>query len=150
MACANRRVALAAKQGLTSPFYYSVVTAMPTSKLYSPAGLQRLFPYHSWDFDAASRTAWETNTKAIGAGKHQEPTPADLEFGRMLLDHWVHFMYHGVLNSSFWRPVQDAPVNMSWGSRVDLTTVTPVLDFKADICKFWESIGVGHQWWWVN
>eukprot|EP00965_Chrysotila_dentata_P244661 6206100-Pleurochrysis_carterae.AAC.1 len=26
----------------------------------------------------------------------------------------------------------------------------PVLDFKADICLFWQSLGVGQQWWWIN
>jgi len=159
MACGNRRLALAAKKGLKSPVYFSVVTASPTSALYDPHGMQRLFPYHSWDFDAASRTAWEgsqrqrgkrtwTSTRQTMAGP---PTESDLRFGRLNLDSWVQLASARQLNGSSWRPVQDAAVsNQLYGCLVDVDSVVPVLDLKADICAFWESLGVGQQWWWVN
>lgn len=136
-ACGLRALALAAREGFTSPVYWATVTGAPSSAI---PGWGR-FPFHTLDVVAATGTWQELD---------YQPSASDERFGAMILGHWVGLARDGRLPGADWRPVQLAPKGRTWGSRVEKSQTTLVYDPKAEVCGFWQSIGVGQEWWWIN
>ncbi|CAK0857901.1 unnamed protein product [Prorocentrum cordatum] len=136
-ACGLRELALAAREGFGSPVYWATVTGAPSTTLL--AGSR--FPFHTWDVVAATRT-WQEF--------HYQPSASDERFGAMLLGQWVGLARDGRLPDAGWKPVQMAPGGRTWGSRVEKDRTALVYDPKAEVCRFWRSIGVGQEWWWIN
>jgi len=136
MACGLRALALAAREGFSSPVYWATVTGAPSGTI---AGTR--LPFHTWDVVGATRTWQELD---------YQPSASDERFGAMLLAHWVGLIGEGRLPGSGWRQVQLAPEGRTWGSRVEKGRTALVYDPKAEVCRFWQSIGVGQEWWWIN
>ncbi|CAK9082779.1 unnamed protein product [Durusdinium trenchii] len=89
-ACGLRALAQAAAGSFQSPVYWSTVTAQPSH----PVKGQR-FPFHNWDFIAASET--------FGA---YTPSQKDLSFGARLREDWFQLIWDGEISTSGYRKVQ--------------------------------------------
>ncbi|CAL1141074.1 unnamed protein product [Cladocopium goreaui] len=136
-ACGFRQLAQAAGNGFRSPVFWSTVTASPSKALKN----QR-FPYHNWDFTAASRVFSFYD-------EHFEADEMDLALGDRFRADWFDLILHGEMFHG-WKRVQDSQHGEVIGSEVGATQTQWHRNHKAMECDFWKSIGVDQRWWWIN
>ena len=140
-ACGLMHVALSAARAFTSPVYLATVEAAPSK----PTG-NSSFAYHCWDWDAAS-ACWGSGYPAP-----MVPSEEDKQFGKMLLASWVAFVQHGRMDQdSGWHEVLARPgAQHYYHNVVKKGEVVAVRDHKTELCAWWQSQGVGQNWWWIN
>merc|ERR1712061_577309 len=126
--------ASAASKGCRSPVYWGLVVGAPS---YEAEGIR--FPYHSWDVEAATGT-WNVTHRYT-------PSSEDSGFGDMVLGHWSELASQGRLHESAWVNAGRAGLSRPYGSLVGKRSTEPVLDLKSDECAFWQSAGIGKNWW---
>jgi len=138
LACALRRLAMAAREGFRSPVYWSTVTSMPKSTV----ALMWDLPFHNWDFMAAVGN-WDT----FG----YTPKESDVAFGERILGDWYQLLTRGDITDRGYAPVQASKASENViGNEVGETKTSARPNHKHDVCEFWESIGVDQRWWWIN
>jgi len=97
------------------------------------------------------------------------PGEGDLAHARFLQKAWYDLMKHGALSPadhSGWVPVSTNSINNKknnddprWLSVPTMVLADPGAggtgpamnsSYKASICEFFESVGIGQSYWWVN
>ena len=165
--CGNLALAKAAAQGFASPVYLAQVTGAPGNLTTNGLGAPGIrFAYHAWDTTAAICAAGGAFPEGYTA------TDDDFTFGHMIADSWFDLATHGVLDKQSWVPVQHGAVAAAAAATAGLTSeavgkgAAPAAGFhtsviakhgisaepgyRAEVCAWWDSRGVGANWWWVN
>ena len=135
--CAFRQLAKAASKGFKSPVFWSTVTAAPSRPLNG-----QQFPYHNWDFTAASEIFSQYD-------KDYRPSQKDLALGARFRADWFNLILQGEMFDG-WKKVQDSKPGEVGGTVVGETGPQWSPNHKAMECDFWMSIDVDQRWWWIN
>lgn len=141
--CGHKALAFAAGNGFRSPVYQTQVWGAPASThiIQNPGGLT--FPFHGWEVMAAAEV-WSVGLYT--------PSRDDESFGALMRETWLNLSKHGKLPSGNWTALQDTP---GWPSNYTVSkfgkrVIEPLIGFKDELCKWWETKGIGKTWWWIN
>ena len=169
--CGNRQLAVTAAAAYKSPVYYGVNYHNPSSPF-----LGMPFPFHMWDYIAATRT-W--NIFALP----YTPSADDIAYGDIIRSAWLSLAFNGTAGPGTyigtagsevwgavscvrtaraltcacayrrwpgWRAVNDVAAGHTLNAAVLTTAINNTLDFKVALCSSLNAAGLDSRFWWIN
>mmetsp|Transcript_28164 Transcript_28164/g.54896 ORF Transcript_28164/g.54896 Transcript_28164/m.54896 type:complete len:574 (-) Transcript_28164:394-2115(-) len=149
--CGNDRLAKLAAKGFKSPVYRVMVTQRPVKPIPTAMvpGFTMRYTFHNWDlFCGAYMWDWSPLFEIY-------PTKDDLALSHLLKTSWKNLTTTGKVEryqriSQASRSLVTNLVGGLDGNPTSPTVLYPELDFKREVCSYFEQLSMGKSFWWSD